>query len=157
MAKVGQAFGMRTIAWSQNLSDARAAEAGCERVEKAEIFAGADVVSVHLVLSDRSRGLVGAAELAAMRPGAILVNTSRGPIVDEAALLAALREGRIRAGLDVFAEEPLPPGHPLLSAPNTLLTPHLGYVTEENFRAYFTGAVEAVEAFEAGSPVRRIA
>jgi phosphoglycerate dehydrogenase-like enzyme len=157
VARVGQAFGMRTVAWSQNLSEARAAEAGCERVGKRDLFARADVLSIHLVLSERSRGLVGASELAAMRPGALLVNTSRGPIVDQPALLAALAEGRIRAGLDVFDEEPLPPGHPLLAAPNTLLTPHLGYVTEENYRTYFAGAVEAIEAFEAGRPVRRIA
>lgn len=158
VARVGQAFGMKIVAWSQNLAPERAAEVGAERVEKRELFARADVVTIHLVLSERTRGLVGEAELGAMREGAILVNTSRGPIVDQGALLAALREGRIGgAGLDVFDEEPLPPGHPLLAAPRTLLTPHLGYVTEENYRAYFRGAVEAVEAYEAGSPIRRIA
>lgn len=158
VARVGQAFGMKVVAWSQNLTPERAAELGAERVEKRELFARADVVTIHLVLSDRTRGLVGEAELAAMRPHAVLVNTSRGPIVDQGALLAALHGGRIGgAGLDVFEEEPLPPGHPLLAAPRTLLTPHLGYVTEENYRAYFQGAVEAIEAYEAGSPVRVIA
>jgi phosphoglycerate dehydrogenase-like enzyme len=116
------------------------------------------VLSIHLILSERSRGLVGAAELAAMKPTAFLVNTSRGPIVDQAALIAALEEGRLAgAGIDVYDIEPLPPGHPLLSAPRTLLTPHLGYVTEENYRAYFAGAVEAIEAYEAGAPIRVIA
>ncbi|WP_027284871.1 D-2-hydroxyacid dehydrogenase family protein [Rubritepida flocculans] len=157
VAKVGQAFGMQVIAWSQNLTAEAAAAVGVERVEKRELFARADVLSIHLILSERSRGLVGAAELAAMKPTAFLVNTSRGPIVDQAALIAALQEGRLAgAGIDVYDIEPLPPGHPLLSAPRTLLTPHLGYVTEENYRAYFAGAVEAIEAYEAGAPIRVI-
>jgi phosphoglycerate dehydrogenase-like enzyme len=126
-------------------------------VEKQELFAVADVVTLHYLLSERSRGIVGAAELAAMKRSAFLVNTSRGPLVDQEALVAALHEGRIAgAGIDVFDVEPLPAGHPLLSAPNTVLTPHLGYVTEENYRAYFKGAVEAIEAYEAGAPVRVI-
>jgi phosphoglycerate dehydrogenase-like enzyme len=158
VAKVGQAFGMKVIAWSQNLTAEAAAAVGVERVEKQELFARADVLSIHLILSERSRGLVGAAELAAMKPTAFLVNTSRGPIVDQAALIAALEEGRLAgAGIDVYDTEPLPPGHPLLAAPRTLLTPHLGYVTEENYRAYFAGAVEAIEAYEAGAPIRVIA
>lgn len=158
VAKVGQAFGMKVIAWSQNLTAEAAAAVGVERVEKQELFARADVLSIHLILSERSRGLVGAQELAAMKPTAFLVNTSRGPIVDQAALIAALEEGRLAgAGIDVYDIEPLPPGHPLLSAPRTLLTPHLGYVTEENYRAYFAGAVEAIEAYEAGAPIRVIA
>jgi phosphoglycerate dehydrogenase-like enzyme len=158
VAKVAQAFGMKTIAWSRNLTPEAAAAVGVERVEKMELFARADVLSIHLVLSDRSRGLVGAAELAAMKPTAFLVNTSRGPIVDQAALIAALEAGRLAgAGLDVHDIEPLPPSHPLLAAPRTLLTPHLGYVTEENYRTYFQGAVEAIEAFEAGAPIRVIA
>ncbi|MCX8132344.1 MAG: D-2-hydroxyacid dehydrogenase family protein [Roseococcus sp.] len=157
VARVGQAFGMTVIAWSQNLTAEAAAAVGVERVGKRELFARADVLSIHLVLSERSRGLVGAEELAAMKPTAFLVNTSRGPIVDQAALIAALEEGRIAgAGLDVYDIEPLPPGHPLLAAPRTLLTPHLGYVTEENYRAYFAGAVEAIEAYEAGAPIRVI-
>jgi phosphoglycerate dehydrogenase-like enzyme len=158
VARIGQAFGMKTIAWSQNLAEERAREVGVERVDKHELFARADVVTIHLLLSERSRGLVGAAELAAMRPHALLVNTSRGPIIDQTALLAALHEGRIGgAGLDVFDIEPLPEDHPLLAAPRTLLTPHLGYVTEENYAAYFRGAVEAIEAYEAGRPIRVIA
>ncbi|HZH47732.1 MAG TPA: D-2-hydroxyacid dehydrogenase family protein [Roseococcus sp.] len=157
VAAVGQAFGMDVIAWSTNLTDEAATAAQVTRVEKAELFRRADVVTLHYLLSERSRGIVGAAELAAMRPGALLVNTSRGPLVDQPALLAALHEGRIGgAGLDVFDIEPLPADHPLLAAPNTVLTPHLGYVTEENYRAYFAGAVEAVEAWEAGTPIRVI-
>jgi phosphoglycerate dehydrogenase-like enzyme len=157
VAKVAQAFGMKAIAWSQNLTAEAAAAVGVERVEKMELFARADVLSIHLILSERSRGLVGAAELAAIKPTAFLVNTSRGPIVDQAALIAALEAERLAgAGIDVFDIEPLPPSHPLLAAPRTLLTPHLGYVTQENYRAYFQGAVEAIEAFEAGAPIRVI-
>ncbi len=157
VARIGQLFGMKTIAWSQNLTAEKAEAVGTTRVEKAELFAQADVVSIHMVLSDRSRGLVGSAELAAMKPGAILVNTSRGPIVDQAALVEALRFGRLGgAALDVYDTEPLPSDHPLLSCPNTLLTPHLGYVTEDNYHAYFHGTVEAVEAYLAGKPIRLI-
>lgn len=157
VAKVGQALGMTTIAWSQNLTAEAAAAHGVTRVDKPALFAQSDVLSVHLILSDRSRGIVGAEDLARMKPGAFLVNTSRGPLVDQAALIAALREGRIAgAGVDVFDLEPLPLDHPLLSAPNTVLTPHLGYVTEENYRAYFAGAVEAIQAYEMGAPIRVI-
>ncbi len=157
VAKVGQALGMKVIAWSQNLTDEKAAAEGATRVDKATLFAEADVVTLHLILSDRSRGIVGAAELAAMKPTAFLVNTSRGPLVDQPALIAALNEGRIAgAGLDVFDIEPLPADHPIRSARNTLLTPHLGYSTEENYRAYYQGAVEAIEAFNAGAPIRVI-
>jgi phosphoglycerate dehydrogenase-like enzyme len=156
VAKVGQALGMKVIAWSTNLTAEAAAAVGATRVEKQELFAQADVVTLHLILSDRSRGIVGAAELAAMKPGAMLVNTSRGPLVDQPALLETLHAGRIQAGIDVYDIEPLPADHPLLKAPNTVLTPHLGYVTEENYRAYFQGAVEAIEAFQAGKPIRVI-
>jgi phosphoglycerate dehydrogenase-like enzyme len=157
VARVGAAFGMSVVAWSQNLTDEAAAAAGATRVSKAELFRMADVVSLHLILSDRSRGIVGAAELAAMKPSAVIVNTSRGPLIDQPALLAALHEGRIAgAGLDVFDAEPLPPHHPILSAPRTVLLPHLGYVSEENYRAYFETAVEVIEAFQAGSPIRVI-
>jgi phosphoglycerate dehydrogenase-like enzyme len=157
VAKVGQALGMTTIAWSQNLTAEAAAAHGVTRVDKPALFAQSDVLSLHLILSDRSRGIVGAEDLARMKPGAFLVNTSRGPLVDQAALIAALREGRIAgAGVDVFDLEPLPLDHPLLSAPNTVLTPHLGYVTEENYRAYFAGAVEAIQAYEMGAPIRVI-
>ncbi|UPG71519.1 D-2-hydroxyacid dehydrogenase family protein [Roseomonas gilardii subsp. gilardii] len=158
VAGVARAFGMTIIAWSPNLTRERAEAAGATLVERHRLFAEADVVSIHMVLSERTRGLVGAAELGAMKPSALLVNTSRGPLVEQTALVEALRSGRIAgAGLDVYDTEPLPADHPLLSCPNTLLTPHLGYVTDQNYRAYFTGAVEAVEAFLAGSPIRRIA
>ena len=156
VARLGQAFGMRVIAWSTNLTEEAAAAVGVQRVDKATLFAEADVISLHLILSDRSRGIVGAEDIARMKPGAMLVNTSRGPLVDQAALVEALHAGRIAAGIDVYDIEPLPPGHPLLGAPNTVLTPHLGYVTEENYRAYFAGAVEAIEAFQAGQPIRVI-
>jgi len=157
-AKVGAALGMKVLGWSQNLTDEKAAAAGAKRVDKATLFRESDVVTVHLVLSDRSRGLIGAADLALMKPTAYLVNTSRGPIVDQAALIAALKEKRIAgAGLDVFDVEPLPKDHPILSAPNTVLTPHLGYVTEENYRVYYKSAVENVLAYVSGNPVRVIA
>ncbi|WP_372623713.1 D-2-hydroxyacid dehydrogenase family protein [Falsiroseomonas sp.] len=157
VAAVGKAFGMQVIAWSQNLTAEKAAAVGAELVSKEELFARADVVTLHVVLSDRSRGIVGAADLARMKPGAIIVNTSRGPLIDQPALVAALQEGRVRAGLDVYDEEPLPTSHPLLSCPNTMLTPHLGYVSTQNYTAYFHGAVEAIEAYLAGSPIRELA
>ena len=155
VARIGNAFGMETIAWSQNLTAARAAEAGATAVSKAELFARADIVSVHVVLSPRSRGLVAAAELAQMKPTAFLVNTSRGPIVDAPALLAALRERRIAgAGLDVFEPEPLARDHPLLALDNVVLTPHLGYVTEEGYRLAYGHAVEDIRAFLEGTVLR---
>jgi phosphoglycerate dehydrogenase-like enzyme len=157
VAAIGRAFGMKVIAWSQNLTAEKATAAGAELVGKAELFERADVVSLHLILSDRSRGIVGAEDLARMKPGAIIVNTSRGPLIDQAALVAALREGRVRAGLDVYDEEPLPAGHPLLSCPSTMLTPHLGYVSRQNYQAYFDGAVEAVDAYLKGTPIREMA
>lgn len=158
VAKVGLAFGMKVIAWSTNLTSEAAAAVGVTRVEKQELFAQSDVVSLHMILSDRSRGIVGAAELAAMKPTAFIVNTSRGPLIDQAALIAALKEGRIAgAGLDVFDEEPIPATHPLMSAPNALLLPHLGYVSKQNYTAYFKGAVEIIEAFMAGAPIRVLA
>ncbi|REF35988.1 D-2-hydroxyacid dehydrogenase family protein [Thermasporomyces composti] len=154
MVPVARAFGMDVIAWSQNLTDQAAAEAGATRVDKDELFARSDVLSIHLVLSDRTRGLVGARELALMKPTAYLVNTSRGPIVDEQALLTALREGRIAgAGLDVFDREPLPTDHPLRQAPRTVLTPHIGFVTHRTYAQWYVGAVEAIAAFLAGRPI----
>ncbi|MBL6077673.1 D-2-hydroxyacid dehydrogenase family protein [Belnapia sp. T18] len=157
VAKVGQAFGMEVIAWSQNLTAEKAAAAGARLVEKQRLMEEADVVSLHLILSERSRGIVGTEELGRMKRSAFIVNTSRGPLIEQEALVAALTEGRIAgAGIDVFDREPLPPGHPLLAAPNTVLTPHLGYVTEENYAQYFLGAVEAVEAFLAGRPIREL-
>lgn len=156
-AKVGLALGMKVVAWSTNLTEERAAEVGVTRVDKATLLATADVVTLHLILSDRSRGIIGAADLAQMKPTAFIVNTSRGPLIDQDALIAALKAGTIAgAGIDVYDTEPLPPGHPMLSAPNTMLTPHLGYVTQQNYRAYYEGAIEAVLAFNAGAPVRVI-
>ena len=157
VARVGAALGMQVVAWSQNLTDEAAAAAGATRVSKEALLRQADVVTVHLILSDRSRGIVGAADLALMQPGAVIINTSRGPLIDQPALLEALHAGRISAGLDVFDREPIPDDHPLRTAPNTLLYPHLGYVTDENFEKYFAGAVEAIEAWQAGAPIRVIA
>jgi phosphoglycerate dehydrogenase-like enzyme len=155
VAKVGQALGMKVVAWSQNLTAERCAALGVERVEKDALFRRSDVLSVHVVLSDRTRGLVGAREIALMKPTAYLVNTSRGPIVDEAALIAALRSGAIAgAGLDVFDQEPLPAGHPLRTLPNTVLTPHVGGRTRENFVARYKDCLEDVQAWLAGTPVR---
>lgn len=155
LAKFGQALEMRTIAWSQNLTADRAREVGCELVGKDDLFRQADFLSIHLVLSPRSRGLVGARELALMKPTAALINTSRGPIVDEAALIAALRNGQIGAcGIDVYDTEPLPPDHPLRTEKRALLTPHLGYVTEETYRTFYAGMIAAIEGWAAGKPVR---
>ena len=155
VAKVGLAFGMDVIAWSPNLSDERAAEVGVRRVDKATLFAAADVVTLHVVLSERSLGLVGPEDLGRMKRTAYLINTSRGPLVDEAALLKALQTGAIAgAGLDVYDIEPLPADHPLRSLPNTVLTPHLGYVTEETYRTGFADAVENIVAWADGAPVR---
>ncbi|MGE5268688.1 MAG: D-2-hydroxyacid dehydrogenase family protein [Thiohalocapsa sp.] len=157
VARVGLAFGMQAIAWSQNLTAEKAAAQGVERVEKDELFRRSDILSVHLVLSDRSRGLVGAREIALMKPSAILVNTSRGPICDTDAVIAALQEGRLAyAGFDVYDKEPLPIDHPLRRAPNVILTPHIGYVTDENYRSSYPQIVENVLGFLDGKPVRVI-
>lgn len=158
VGRIGAAMGMKVIAWSQNLTPEQAKERGAERVEKDELFRRSDVVSVHLILSDRTRGLVGAHELGLMKPTGLLVNTSRGPIVDEAALLAALREKRIAGfGGDTFDVEPLPSDHPLRSEPRALLTPHLGYVTAETYRDFYGGMVQAIEAWLAGKPINVLA
>ncbi|MCM4076479.1 D-2-hydroxyacid dehydrogenase family protein [Paractinoplanes hotanensis] len=158
VARIGQAFDMRVIAWSENLTAERAAEAGATLVSRDELFAGSDVLTVHLKLSERTTGLIGAAEFAAMKPSAVLVNTSRGPIVDEAALVAALIAGSIAgAGLDVYNVEPLPPGNPLRGAPRTVLLPHLGYVTEASLRGMYQQVVEDIAAWQAGAPVRVLA
>jgi phosphoglycerate dehydrogenase-like enzyme len=155
VARVGRAFEMEVLAWSANLTAARAAEVGATLVSKEELLGRSDIVSIHLVLGERTRGLIGARELAMMKRTAYLVNTSRGPIVEEAALIRALREGTIAgAGLDVYDTEPLPAGHPFLSLPNTVLAPHLGYVTEETYRVFFGQALEDVQAFLRGAPVR---
>jgi len=157
VATVGKAFGMEVLAWSQHLSSEGALAAGVRRVSKDELFTESDIITVHYKLSPRSTGLVGARELGLMKPTAFLVNTSRGPLVDQDALLAALHAGDIAgAGLDVYDEEPLPTGHPLRSAPRTVLTPHLGYVTDDGYRVFYGEAVEDIAAFAAGQPVRVI-
>jgi phosphoglycerate dehydrogenase-like enzyme len=158
VGRIGAALGMKPIAWSENLTPEQARERGAERVGKDELFRRADVLTIHLVLSDRTRGLVGARELSLMKPTALLINTSRGPIIDEAALIAALREGRIAGfGGDTFNVEPLPPDHPLRSEPRALLTPHLGYVTEDTYRDFYVGMVQAIEAWLAGKPINVMA
>jgi phosphoglycerate dehydrogenase-like enzyme len=155
VARYGRAFEMEVLAWSQNLTPERAAEVGATLVGKDELLARSDVVSIHLVLGDRTRGLIGARELGLMKRTAYLVNTSRGPIVDEAALVRALQDGTIAgAGLDVFEPEPLSLDHPFRRLPNTVITPHLGYVTEETYRIFFGHALEDVQAFLRGEPVR---
>ena len=155
VARIARAFEMNVVAWSRNLTDAKAAECGARRVELDELLRTSDYVTIHLVLGDSSRGLVGARELALMKPTAYLVNTSRSPIVDEPALIAALEAGRIAgAALDVYTTEPLPADAPITRAPRTLLTPHLGYATEETYRVFYGQALEDIEAWLAGAPVR---
>ena len=158
IAAIGRAFGMRVIAWSPNLDDARAAAAGVERAASKEaLLEASDVVTIHLVLGDRTRGLLGAAELRRMRRNAVLVNTARAPIVDQAALVQALEDGWIAgAGLDVFEAEPLPADSPFRRLPNVLALPHLGYVSRDNYRTFFTQAVEDIEAWLAGAPIRKL-
>jgi phosphoglycerate dehydrogenase-like enzyme len=155
VAAIGQAFGMGVIAWSHNLDPARARNLGVEPVDQDALFARSDVLSIHLKLRERTRGIVGARELALMKASAYFVNTSRGPLVNEDALLATLREERLAgAALDVFSVEPLPADHPLRSAPRTILTPHVGFVSADCYRTYFRGVVEDIAAYLAGSPVR---
>ena len=157
MARVANAFDMRVIAWSQNLTGERARECQATLVDQETLFRESDIVSIHVRLSERTRGLVGAAELALMRPDAYLVNISRGPIVDEAALVAALTNRAIAgAALDTFDVEPLPAGHPLLALDNAVITPHVGYVTREAYRGHYRGTVEDIRAFAAGEPVRML-
>ncbi|MFF5300453.1 D-2-hydroxyacid dehydrogenase family protein [Streptomyces sp. NPDC013161] len=158
VAQVGLAFGMRVTAWSQHLTEERADEVGVQLAAcKEELLAESDFVSVHLALGDRTRGLLGRAELALLKPTAYLINTSRAAIVDQEALLAALREGRIAgAGIDVFDTEPLPADHPMRTAPRLLATPHLGYVSRANYTTYYGQAVENIQAYLAGSPVRQL-
>jgi phosphoglycerate dehydrogenase-like enzyme len=152
-----RAFGMDVIAWSEHLTDERAAAVGARRVSKGELLSAADVLSIHLVLGERTRGLFQAADLAMMKPTAVLINTSRGPIVDESALVQALREHTIGgAGLDVYDTEPLPAGHPLTTLDNVVLLPHLGYVSEAGFRHMYGQVVEDIAAFLDGSPIRAI-
>jgi len=156
MARYAQAIGMQVLAWSQNLTPEKAQAAGARLVDKATLLAESDAISLHLVLSDRTAGIISAADLAGMKPGAILINTSRGPLVDEKALLELLRAGRIRAALDVYGEEPLPASHPLRSLPNVVLSPHLGYCTHEVYAQFHREAVENALAFLDGKPIRML-
>ncbi|MEI9924674.1 MAG: D-2-hydroxyacid dehydrogenase family protein [Bradyrhizobium sp.] len=158
VAGLAKAFGMNVIAWSPNLTPERCKEVGVGYATKEELFANADIITIHVVLSDRSRGLVGRADLARMKPSAFLVNTSRGPIVDETALLETLQQEKIAgAAIDVFSVEPLPVDHPFRKLDNLVLTPHLGYVTEEGFRAHYSQMVEGIGGWLKGEPVRRLA
>ena len=155
VAKYGKAFDMEVVAWSPNLTDERAAQAGVKRVDKLELFATSDIISLNLVLSDRTAGIVDAECIAAMKPNGYLVNTSRAGLIDLAALKAALEQGRIGgAGLDVFDVEPLPADDEWRLVPNVIMTPHLGYANTENFEAYFPHAVQAIAAWQSGEPIR---
>jgi phosphoglycerate dehydrogenase-like enzyme len=154
-ANIAKAFGMKVIAWSQNLTPEKCKEAGVDYVSKEDLFRQADFITIHVILSQRTRSLVGAKELGLMKPSAYIVNTSRGPIIDEAALLTVLRDKKIAgAGLDVFDVEPLPTDHALRKLDNVVLTPHLGYVATQNYRAYYGGVVDDIRAFLDGKPVR---
>jgi len=154
-SQIAKAFGMKVIAWSQNLTPEKCKEVGVDHVSKEDLFRQADFLTIHVVLSQRTRGIVGAKELGLMKPTAYIINTSRGPIIEEAALLAALREKKIAgAGLDVFDVEPLPLDHPFRKMDNVVITPHLGYVSQQNYRAYFAGVVEDIRGFLDGKPVR---
>ena len=158
VAKLAQAFGMNVIAWSPNLTAERCKEVGVSYASKEQLFENADIITIHVVLGPRSRGLVGAADLARMKPTAYLVNTARGPIVDEAALLQTLQQKRIAgAAIDVFSVEPLPVDHPFRKLDNMVLTPHLGYATEESFSNHYTQMVEGIDTWFKGEPVRRLA
>ncbi|MEU1596259.1 D-2-hydroxyacid dehydrogenase family protein [Streptomyces sp. NPDC005708] len=158
VAQAGLAFGMDVVAWSRNLTKERADEVGAELASSMDVLlASSDFVSVHLALGDRTRGLIGARELALLKPTAYLINTSRAAIVDQDALLTALHEGRIAgAGIDVFDVEPLPADHPMRTAPRLLATPHLGYVSRANYATYYGQAVEDIQAYLAGEPLRRL-
>jgi phosphoglycerate dehydrogenase-like enzyme len=157
VSAIAKAFGMKVIAWSPNLTPEKCKEVGVDYATKDQLFCDADIVTIHMVLGDRSRGLVTAREFALMKPTAYIINTARGPIIEEQALIAALEERRIAgAGLDVFDTEPLPLGHPFRRLDNVVITPHLGYVSEQNYRQYFPDIVEDIRAFIAGNPVRVI-
>ena len=157
VAKVATAFDMKIIAWSLNMTQERAEECGATLVDKETLFKESDIVSIHLVLSDRTRGLVGASDLALMKPSAYIVNISRGPIIDEKSLIDVLERKAIAgAALDTFDIEPLPKDHPLFKTPNTLICPHLGYVIDDSYEAFYAGVIENVRAFTSGEPVRTI-
>jgi phosphoglycerate dehydrogenase-like enzyme len=158
VSKLAQAFGMNVIAWSPNLTPERCKEAGVGYATKEELFSTADIITVHVVLGPRSRGLVGADDLARMKPTSYLVNTARGPIVDEAALLKTLQQRQIAgAAIDVFSVEPLPVDHPFRKLDTIVLTPHLGYVTAESFRNHYSQMVEGIDAWFKGETLRKLA
>jgi phosphoglycerate dehydrogenase-like enzyme len=154
MARYASALEMKVIAWSPNLSEDKARNAGARLVGKDDLMAQSDAISIHMVLSPRSRGIIGAEDIARMKKGAILINTSRGPLIDEAALVAAVANGRVIAALDVYDKEPLPKDHPLLGSGHTLLTPHLGYGVAETWRDFYPRSIENAEAFLDGAPIR---
>jgi phosphoglycerate dehydrogenase-like enzyme len=154
LARYALALDMKVLAWSPNLTEARAQDAGAILVSKSDLMSGSDVISLHMVLSQRTRGLIGADDIARMKHGAILINTSRGPLVDEAALLAAVQRGKIIAALDVYDKEPLPPDHPFRASSHTVLTPHLGYGVAETWRQFYSQSIENAEAFLDGAPIR---
>jgi D-3-phosphoglycerate dehydrogenase len=158
VTKLAQAFGMKVIAWSPNLTPEKCAEVGVTYATKEDLFKNADVITIHVVLGPRSRGLVGKEDLLRMKPTAYIVNTARGPIIDEAALLEVLQQKKIAgAGIDVFSVEPLPVDHPFRKLDNMVITPHLGYSTEEVFRGHYVQMVEGIDAWLKGEPVRRLA
>ena len=158
VSKLAQAFGMNVIAWSPNLTPDKCKEVGVTYASKEELFSKADVITIHVVLSPRSRGLVGREDFARMKPTAYIVNTARGPIIDEAALLETLQQKKIAgAGIDVFSVEPLPVDHPFRKLDNMVITPHLGYATEENFKGHYTQMVDGIDAWFKGEPLRRLA
>ena len=158
VSTIAKTFGMNVIAWSPNLTAERCKEVGVTYATKEELFSTADIITIHMVLSDRSRGLVGAAELGRMKPTSFLVNSARGPIVDEMALLETLKARKIAgAAVDVFSVEPLPVDHPFRKLDNLVLTPHLGYVTQETFTAHYTQMVEGIDGWFKGEPVRKLA
>ncbi|HEY0911040.1 MAG TPA: D-2-hydroxyacid dehydrogenase family protein [Bradyrhizobium sp.] len=158
VSKLAQAFGMNVIAWSPNLTPEKCKEVGVGYVSKEELFSQADIITIHVVLGARSRGLVGAEDLARMKPTAYIVNTARGPIIDEAALLTVLQQGRIAgAGIDVYSVEPLPVDSPFRKLDNVVLTPHLGYVTSDSFRNHYSQMVEGIDAWFKGEPRQRLA
>jgi phosphoglycerate dehydrogenase-like enzyme len=156
MARYGQALGMNVLAWSQNLTDEATGIAGARRVDKVELLTESDAISLHLVLSERSRGVIGASDLLKMKDDAILINTSRGPLIDESALLENLRNGRLTAALDVYDREPLPEDHPLRALPNVVLTPHQGYCTREIYSQFYRDSIENVLAYLTKTPIRML-
>jgi phosphoglycerate dehydrogenase-like enzyme len=156
MARYGEALGMQVVAWSTNLTEEKARAAGARLVDKSALLSQSDAISLHLVLSERTRGILGARELEQMKTGAILINTSRGPLVDEAALVERLKSGKLVAGLDVFSQEPLPADHALRTLPNTVLTPHLGYCAREVYAQFYRESIENVLAFLGGAPTRML-